>query len=246
MIGNDTGRTPPPLSPLVEALLKHERAIAPQPEMVRTRAFARAREALHHAEVAPLSSRRTASPVRRLTHAAAAGVVLMAGAAAAYQMLRQSEPPRMPAPGNASRAAALKRAPLPPAETTPEALPAQKASSAHQVPAVPALAPRTPGPSRRPGLSGRSESRIEELRLLDRARRSDARGDYPAVLALLAEHERSYPTGRLSEEREVLRVKALVGLGRGNEARQVASKFRRQFPRSVLLGKIQDMLASLR
>jgi hypothetical protein len=38
----------------------------------------------------------------------------------------------------------------------------------------------------------------------------------------------------------------LVGLRRGGEARQVAANFRRQFPRSVLLHKIDDMLASLR
>ena len=246
MIGNDTGRTPPPLSPSVEALLEHERIIDPQPEMVRTRAIARAREALCQAAVVPLSLRRTASPVRRLFYAAAAGVVFMAGAAAAYQMLRQPESPRTPTPEDGSRAAARKPTPLPPAVTPPESLPAPEASAAPQVPVAPALAPRTSGLGRRPGLSGKRESRLEELRLLDRARRSDARGDYAVVLTVLAEHERSYPAGRLSEEREVLRVKALVGLGRGNEARQVASNFRRQFPRSVLLRKIQDMLASLR
>jgi hypothetical protein len=80
---------------------------------------------------------------------------------------------------------------------------------------------------------------------LTRARQSDTRGDYIDVLAVVAEHEHSYPAGRLSEEREVLRVKALVGLGRGDEARHAAAKFRRQFPRSVLLQTIDEMLASL-
>jgi hypothetical protein len=70
------------------------------------------------------------------------------------------------------------------------------------------------------------------------------RGDYTDVLAILAEHERRYPAGRLSEEREVLRVKALVGLGRGGEARRAAASFRLHFPRSVLLRKIDEILAS--
>jgi outer membrane protein assembly factor BamD (BamD/ComL family) len=87
---------------------------------------------------------------------------------------------------------------------------------------------------------------MEELQLLSRARQSDAHGDYAEVLAMVVEHERRYPAGRLSEEREVLRVKALVGLGRSSEARHAATKFSRLFPRSVLLPKIEDMLASLK
>jgi hypothetical protein len=82
--------------------------------------------------------------------------------------------------------------------------------------------------------------------LLVRARQADARQEYLSVLSVLAEHERRHPAGRLTEEREVLRVKALVGLGRGGEARKVAARFRRDFPRSVLLRKIEDMLVSLR
>jgi len=88
-------------------------------------------------------------------------------------------------------------------------------------------------------------SKTAELELLTRARHADARGDYASVLASANEHERSYPNGRLSEEREVLRIKALVALGRVSEARGAAAKFRRQFPRSVLLQKVDGMLSSL-
>jgi hypothetical protein len=93
-------------------------------------------------------------------------------------------------------------------------------------------------------LTGKREGGPAELQLLIRARQSDAQGDYAEVLAVVADHERRYPAGRLSEEREVLRVKALVGLGRASESRQAAAKFRREFPRSVLLQKIEDLLAS--
>jgi outer membrane protein assembly factor BamD (BamD/ComL family) len=87
---------------------------------------------------------------------------------------------------------------------------------------------------------------VEELRLLIRARQADARGDFSSVLPVLAEHQRLFPAGRLAEEREVLRVKALVGLGRNDEARQTADNFRRRFPRSVLLHRVEDMLTSSR
>jgi hypothetical protein len=97
-----------------------------------------------------------------------------------------------------------------------------------------------PPPSSPP--SSREGSRLEEIKLLSRARRADARGDYPQVLLVLSEHERGFPAGRLSEEREVLRVKALVGLGRAEEARRAAARFRRQFPRSVLLHTVDAML----
>lgn len=224
----------PSLSPAIEALLVHERDIVPQPGMVRARALARAREALRPAEVVRYTPRPAWSPVRRLLFGAAAGVSLMAGAAAAYQMLRRPEP-FQPSGPEATRAVRPASVAPSSAESAPEPIPAPKASS-----------PETSEPSLRARASGKPDAPPEELRLLVRARRADARGDYLAVLAIAAEHERRHPTGRLSEEREALRIKALVGVKRGSEARQAAGKFRRQFPRSVLLHKIDDMLASLR
>ena len=228
-----SSRTSPPLSPAIEALLAHERAIVPQPEMVRARALARAREALLPAQVVRYTPRAAWSPVRRLLFGAAAGVSLMAGAAAAYQMLRRPEPPQ-PAGPETTRAVRPASVAPPSAEPAPEPMAASASS------------PEASEPSRRATTSSKPDAPPEELRLLVRARRADARGDYLAVLTIAAEHDRRHPTGRLSEEREALRIKALVGLKRGSEARQVAGKFRRQFPRSVLLHKIDDMLASLR
>jgi len=236
---DDLSRMPPPRSPSLEVLLAHERDIVPQPEIVRARALSRAREALRAAEVVMLPRRVAPSPVRRLFYAAAAGIVLTAGAAAAYQMLRRPE--MAPSAGAGTPAAARHtHAKGSATEPAPESL------RGPEVAPEPIMAPREQAPSRRAGLAARHAVPPEELRLLVRARHADARGDYLAVLAVLAEHERNHPAGRLAEEREVLRVKALVGLGRGSEARQVATKFRREFPRSVLLHKIEDMLASLR
>jgi hypothetical protein len=241
MMANDSGRTPPPLSPSLEALMVHERVITPQPEMVRARALARARDCLRPDSMAAFPRRRNTAPARRVLYAAAASLVLMAGAAAAYQMLRTPEPapaPATPRPHPVHAAPSFAPAPALPTASEPAAPTPE--------PVAPTPALKAPAPAHRGAAALRGAPPAEELRLLVRARQADARGDYLAVLTTLSEHERTFPTGRLSEEREVLRVKALVGLGRGREARQVATSFRRHFPHSVLLHKIDDMLATLR
>lgn len=219
--------TPAPYSRAVEALLEHERVIVDRPAMVRARVLARARDSMmtdaDRVAVRSPSSR----TFFRVVVAAAAGLVLMVSAAAAYQMLRRpvtSEPSVRPVPAIAVPAPQTQSVPSPSIATSVS----DERSSA-------------PTPSHRPGRVA-----VEELRLLDRARQSDARGDYAAVLGIAAEHERRFPDGRLAEEREVLRVRALVGLGRAGEARQTASAFRQQFPRSVLLRKVDDMLTPSR
>ena len=76
------------------------------------------------------------------------------------------------------------------------------------------------------------------------ARAAVARGDFAAALTPLAEHTRLFKNGRLVEEREALRVKALMGLGRSEEARRAAAAFRARFPRSVLLPAVGQMPVS--
>ncbi len=208
------------VSPLpldVEALLEHERVIVEKPEIVRARLMARARESLRFAE-ASLPRLAKPSTLRPLWLAAAAAIALMASVAAAVQMYRAYEAPK----------------------ATPPLL--QRVSAVAQPLPAPA-----PSPSQAP--MGRAFTRgdvVEELRFLDRARQADVRGDYAGALALANEHERRFPRGRLAEDREVLRIRAFVGLGRSGDARTAAAKFHRQFPRSVLSPKIDALLAGPR
>ena len=234
MKGDDMDRMPPPLPAAIEALLVHERVPPVQPEVTRARAFARARAAPGEPGTAALSPRGAGPRVRRLLFAAAAGLALVAGVAAAFQVMRRPSSSR----------------PAPPATTdspAPSAPPAIGAPSTEPEAAEPTdvRSPLAVARTRRTIPSGKHEGGPEEIQLLSRARASDVRGDYPDVLAILAEHERSHPAGRLTEEREVLRVKALVALGRGSEARRAGASFRRQFPRSVLLRTVDEILASL-
>jgi hypothetical protein len=92
--------------------------------------------------------------------------------------------------------------------------------------------------------ASQAEPAPDELRLLREARAAVARQDFEAALVPIAEHTRRFKNGRLAEEREALRVKALSGLGRTEEARHAADTFEARFPRSVLLPSVSRMPAS--
>jgi hypothetical protein len=206
----------------MEAMLAHERVLVENPAFVRARLMARARESVRSPEAIAYSRFFRPSALRPLWLAVAAGIVLVATVAAAVQFFHTSEFAE-PSPSVAQPAPAVDVAPVLDPTPTPSAIPA---------------------PATVPHASGRADV-VEELRFLDRARRADSRGEYTTALALVAEHERRFPHGRLAEDREVLRMRAFVGLGRGSEARATAAKFRRQFPRSVLLPKIDALLDRL-
>jgi len=240
---------PPPLRPWVGALLAHERITVAEPEVVRARVLARARRALGEAPGAT-PPRLAPTGARRPLFAAAAVIALMAGAAAAFQMIRRAAPttpppssapaPEIaPPPAPPDRSAQARPAPVGSGQETGEA---KAGAPVDGTPAATAAGVEVRGG--RAVLAGKRDAGPDELALLSRARQLDARGEYADVLAIVAEHERSHPAGRLAEEREVLRVKALVGLGRGGEARSAAARFHRQFPRSVLLRKVDEMLVA--
>jgi hypothetical protein len=71
----------------------------------------------------------------------------------------------------------------------------------------------------------RADAARAELRLLRQARAAVAREDYAAALPPIADHVRRFRDGRLVEEREALRVKALAGLGRTDDAQRAAAAF---------------------
>ena len=211
--------------PELRALLDKERVIPPVSASQRARALARARAAL----TAPVTA--TAAPVSvaprlRWAMAAAAGLVVSgAVAAAAYEIHARFAPGRMAGP------AAVVSVPKVVASAPPALAPA----------AVPDLSPAptvaAPGPSP-------ADAAREELHLMRQARAAVARGDFAAALSPITEHARRFRNGRLVEEREALRVKALMGLGRSEEARHAAAAFRARFPRSVLLPAVGQMPVS--
>jgi hypothetical protein len=84
-----------------------------------------------------------------------------------------------------------------------------------------------------------------ERQLLDVARRAVTEEDGAAALAAVTEHERRYPNGLLVQEREVMAVHALALLGRSEDARARADRFRSRFPTSLLLPALESAVRSL-
>lgn len=243
MTTKSTGRKPPTHSPTVEALLAEERVVEPQPSDLRERLLLRARQAQL---MAPPVEAASAVPRRYGPGTlAAAGFALVAAVSAALLLSRTSKTPT-PAPRMDTRAPASQPSEPLAVPVASAAAPVASPTRSVELPESPLRAPMSPEPSGQShrALQSKPDSLSEELQLLSRARQADAHGDFTGVLATLAEHERSYPAGRLSEEREVLRVKALVALGRLDEARRAGARFARRFPRSVLVPKVNEMLGS--
>jgi hypothetical protein len=219
-------RSGPPLPPETEALLAREREIAPLPPSVRERVMARARASLRSRSVAPPMILRAPT---RSRWAIAAGLLCVASAAmgaAAYEIrvhwptaprVAPSPParPKVVVPASPPPAVPAVEEPAPPAPETEHLAPAPRAA-------------KQPVP-------------IDELRLLRRARAAVAARDFGGALPPLVEHARRFKDGRLAEEREALRVKALAGLGHADEARRAAGQFEARFPRSVLLPAVKRM-----
>jgi hypothetical protein len=210
------------------ALIESGKTIQPLSGGIRARALVRARAAAEAALPAEAAHGPAPIPVLRKPRlvlalaASLAVVVCTAGAVAALYVRAANQPPPAPAP-------------------KPLVVPAPTVST----PAPPSLSPTVDLPNRLPSKPQRfgrpatpQESYAAELRLLQRAHAAYAIQDYANALTLVAEHRRQFPNGRLSEEREALRVRALAGAGRMDEARRTAAAFAERFPRSVLLPRL--------
>lgn len=92
--------------------------------------------------------------------------------------------------------------------------------------------PSEPAPSAR-GLAA-------ERALLDVARTALARGEAGDALAAADRHAKTYPDGALVEEREAIAIKALVALGRRDEARRRAGELERKYPNSLVLRAVKN------
>jgi hypothetical protein len=229
----------PPFSDEVRALLDRERAVPPLPASIRARAIARARAALVAGRVtAPASF--GALPRHRwgVTIALACAASAAVGATA-YELGAHRH-----AAANDSRAASVAHtvAPVPAPSTPAPAVVAEPSST--PAPAIAAQPSSTPSAPSRALRSSQPDPGPDELRLLRQARAAVARQDFAAALPPIAEHARRFKDGRLAEEREALRVRALSGLGRTEAARHAADAFEARFPRSVLLPAVSHMPAS--
>lgn len=103
------------------------------------------------------------------------------------------------------------------------------------------VAPTTSSPARPPGATDLAAERL----LLDRARAELLRGEGTAALGAVTEHSNRFPRGVLAEERDALRVEALVAAARYDEARAWALKFHAAHPGSLLTSAVDDALGAI-
>lgn len=231
-----------PKLPEIGSYLAIERELVPESREFRERVVERARASLEgvvRREAALPDPRRV-----RIGMAAAAAVVLTALCAAAFLAGYRIRNQNVESPGKMS-------------QVVPSVVVQQVPSQPVVVALIPVPAPANPIATNsnavhpaKASSNGSAKSTIDvesytkELQVLQPARQAVARQDFSSALSAISEHQRLYPSGRLTEEREALRVKALLGLGRNAEAQRAGSAFRTRFPRSALLGRIEEMLGT--
>ncbi len=219
----------PRLSEAAEALLRAEREIVPQPDLVRRRAELRARTALWHMRQPPSTGSRAVALFRRFRVVAIAALVT--SGAAAWMAL--SPPPQADAPVIIP----MDQAPSTQAEKVRKPMPAPEPEVADEAPEEPS-APAPHEAARRPKKpsvsQGTKPAPQEEFVLLDRARRAVASGSYQVALNHINKHKRTFPNSQLGEERAALRVRALEGVGQLEQAKKASSDFKARYPKSVL------------
>jgi len=172
------------------------------------------------------------------TVAIAASIWLLGGVtgAALYGALRPSQVRvvyvERPVPAS-SVAIALSE----PAVTTPNgsAAPTASSPSATGHPALPLASSLA---------RGTGSELAQERALLDLARANAARGEPALALAQVEKHRAQFPQGHLTEEREALGIRALLSLGRTQEAQNRAQAFRAAYPHSFLLPVIDSALSA--
>ena len=159
--------------------------------------------------------------------AAGAGVVLLGGglwlAAGPDRPQEHAAPPCVSPAASAQRVEPVTAPPPPPEE--PVAAPSMPTSSAN---------PRTPSPrsTAEPKAERSPVSTLAEEHRLLRAARGALDADPNRALALARDHERRFPQGVLSQEREVIAIQALRAMGEAEAAKERTDGFEKQYPDS--------------
>lgn len=134
--------------------------------------------------------------------------------------------------------------PVPPMPVlpAPAAVPAPSAIAPVQWPAVatPALLPATPPPVAPP-----VAPLADELRMLELAEAALRASTPSFAIEHLDRHGRMFPAGALRDEAAVLRIGALIDLGRRREAGDLANQFLQRRPHSVLAKRVRSMLQAI-
>jgi hypothetical protein len=170
-------------------------------------------------------------------------VVALAGGGGFTLAKRQAAAPALH--DQATAAALTSTAPISTAPTSPSNTAMPSVSLDLDAPIEAAAASRAQSSER--AHPARAIDRLaEERKLLDRARSALVRRDAAEALSALRAHEKSYSRGQLVEEREGMRVQALVLAHDFGSARAAGERFRKVYSHSVFLPVVDRALESAR
>ncbi|MFV8755451.1 hypothetical protein ACNOYE_33295 [Nannocystaceae bacterium ST9] len=162
------------------------------------------------------------------------GLVVLALAGAGIRAIDRPEPAHVAVEARTHdepSAASTSEPPRPPTQEDATTIVAVEPSSAGDDEPVATTTIRTPS---EPAASG---STLEaELALIEAAR---AATDPADILAALERHRDEFPSGVLADEREVMRIEALCGLGRIADAERVAAAFVAAKPSHPLRSRVE-------
>jgi hypothetical protein len=161
-----------------------------------------------------------------------AGLALV-GAAALVRPQREQAQRSLPELASARNApiAAPASAPSPAPTLAPEETPAPAADVRSTSPSIPIEGREAGKPTATATAPNAHDSLALEARLLSRARRA-LESEPAEALKLTERHRRQFPRGVLSEEREVIAIKALLRTGHASAAAARQLRFRQRFPAS--------------
>lgn len=217
----------PDLPPDISALLRAEREPAAVPESDRRRVAARLTATTGLAfTTSALAHGTLASPLVKFISVA----LLVTGAAGVVVHRARTSKHPTPAVTTPSPRATVSATPSRPVVVAPVSAPA--ATPPVERPPAPTPAPRVRSAPRNEATDDTSLE-DERTQLLD-ARQALARGEASHAIEALDAHARRHPDGRLIEEREALRVRALAASGDLDRARAARDRFHQRFPASVL------------
>lgn len=97
-------------------------------------------------------------------------------------------------------------------------------------------------PVQQPPAKAASDSLTKELRMIEAARRSPARGDGAGAIKHLNDYGRQYPKGRLRAEASVLRIEALMAEGDRTAASRLGKALLKQSPNGPYARRIRSVL----
>ena len=217
----------PDLPPDISALLRAERAPLAVPEPDRRRVAARLTATTGLAFTSGALAHGTlVSPLVKFIS------VTLVVAGVAGVAVHRARTPKSATPAVTTPAPRTSAPTVPPRAVIAAPLSAPAAAPPVERPPAPSPPPRVRTASRNDAADDTSLE-DERTQLLG-ARQALARGDASRAIEALDGHARRPPDGRLIEEREALRVRALAVSGDLNRARAARERFHQRFPASVL------------